>query len=213
MTLNSLLTPRQTSIALLQADIRGFSKLSKIYSDLEMVTYIQSYYENVVEKAQAHAQLHLIGDCIFLFIEQNYDNEKSASDLAFDIAKDLSKSTSELNIKNKDKEDVNFGIAIHFGAAVIGNLSSSSCIDYTVLGNEVNKVARIEELTKNEFIQNNVGHNGVLLSKEALNNLRFYNDIKFEKITLQDHGLAIRSFESTEEVYYLDQSKLVNSAS
>ena len=200
--LESILVPRPTTIGLLQADIRGFSKLAKIYSDTEMVDYIQKYYENVVDQAQAFAQIKLIGDCIFLFIEEDYSKEKSASDLAFEVALDLSKTTRKLNSKIRDKEDINFGIAIHFGQAVIGNLSSTNCIDYTVLGNEVNRVARIEELTKNQNIQELIGKNGIVISKQAKEHFRYYKNDKFNSISLKEIDLKIRSFDDVDEIYF-----------
>ena len=106
-----------------------------------MVEHIRLYYKDVVQRAQAVAQIKIIGDCIFLFIEEQEEESFCPVKAAYLIASDLSATTLKNNKTIEDKENVNFGIAIHYGQAVIGNLSSENCIDFTVIGNEVNKVA------------------------------------------------------------------------
>ena len=203
VSLSKILKPKEAKVALLQADIRGFSKLSKIYSNHEMVEHIRLYYKDVVQRAQAVAQIKIVGDCIFLFIEEQEEKSFCAVKAAYLIASDLSATTLKNNITIEDKENVNFGIAIHYGSAVIGNLSSENCIDFTVIGNEVNKVARIEELTKNETIQNLVGMNGVIISDEALEKL---SDTaiknKFKTLNLGERKISIRSFPEVDRVHY-----------
>lgn len=202
--LSNILKPRKNKVALLQADIRGFSKLSKIYEPLEMVYYIQSYYKDVVDRAQEYAQIKLIGDCIFLFIEEEVKTDtKNAVDIAYDIATHLVDNTQQTNEIHKGKENVNFGIAIHYGEAVTGNLSSSNCIDYTVLGNEVNRVARMEELTKNKTIASIVKNNGIIMSPSAFRQLSD-GDIKqdFSEIPLSKLGIQVRSFSDMTHIFY-----------
>ena len=203
VSLSKILEPKETYIALLQADIRGFSRLSKIYSNHDMVEHIELYYKDVVQRAQAVAQIKIIGDCIFLFIEEQEKESFCAVKEAYLIASDLSATTIKNNKNIEDKENVNFGIAIHYGQAVVGNLSSENCIDFTAIGNEVNKVARIEELTKNETIQELVGMNGVVISDEALEKLSdpiIKN--KFRTLNLEERNIHIRSFPEVDRVHY-----------
>lgn len=208
---SKILIPKPSSVALLQADIRGFSALSKVYSPIELVQYVQLYYKNVVSEAQKYAQIKLIGDCIFLFVEEDYNESRTAVDICLEIAHNLCKNTIELNLKNSNDTKVKFGIGIHYGAAVVGNLSSNDCIDYTALGNEVNKVARIEELTKYENIQKIIGENGLLISNEAVSHIKKYRDLcSPQKILLEELDLSVRSFSEVKEIFAINSKDLAN---
>lgn len=195
--LAQVLTPRRTRAALMQADIRGYSRVSETMEPLAMVRLLQGYFRNVVDAASAVAQVKLIGDCIFLFIEdQAAGPGSSPADLAFELAQILIRETREQNaLRGIDGgEELNFGIAIHYGEVVVGNLSSDSCIDYTVISPNVNLVARLEELTKNPRLASVVGKNGVILSNEAMAALVRYRHAEALTLVLADLGVTVRSF-------------------
>lgn len=195
--LKAVLTPRKTFAALFQADIRGYSRVSAKMEPLAMVKLLQGYFSNVVDAAQMVAQVKLIGDCIFFFIEEQAAKPgTSPVDLALELASVLVSETMIQNQKRKDDigEMLNFGIAIHYGEVVVGNLSSDSCIDYTVIGPNVNLVARLEELTKNQRIAEAIGANGTILSDEAFAALKKHRDTTFVNLVLEDLQVAVRSF-------------------
>ncbi len=204
--LRVVLNPRETYAAIFQADIRGYSTLFENQKTIDIVNLVVRYYTRTVDAAQKVAQVKLIGDCIFLFIEEKPDDEKSAADLALYLAAVLIRETEDENRRQaaSGRAPIAFGIAIHFGEVVMGNLSSSSCIDYTVVGPNVNRTARMEELTKKPEIKELVGPNGLLISKEAEKALRYYRGkINPHHINLKEKGLAIRSFGQVAEISYL----------
>lgn len=195
--LKSVLTPRPTRAALMQADIRGYSKLSFKLKPEEMVRILQGYFRDVVDAASRVAQVKLIRDCIFLFIEEEAAPPgKTPVDLAVELASILVRETLKQNdLRTKEGiEALNFGIAIHYGDVVVGNLSSDHCIDYTVIGSNVNLVARLEELTKNPAIVGLTGTNGLVLSPEASANLQHFHGLTTTNIALEEMGIAVRSF-------------------
>jgi len=201
--LRLVLTPRPTMAALLQADIRGYSKLSATMSPEEMVRLLQTYFRNVVDAAQQFAQVKLIGDCIFLFVEEEAALPgASVADMVLELAATLVRETHQQNAKRGTAaaEHWNFGIAIHYGEVVVGNLSSDSCIDYTVIGPNVNMVARMEELTKNPLIQEAVGKNGIIISQQAAAALLRYRNLNLIDIALERYGVKVRSFDEVTTV-------------
>ncbi len=208
--LTNVLTPRPTRCALMQADIRGYSKLSAKLKPEEMVRLLQGYFRGVVDAAQLVAQVKLIGDCIFLFIEEGAGNQEcSPADLALELASILVSETQRQNtLRTQDGlGPLNFGIAIHYGEVVVGNLSSDSCIDYTVIGPNVNLVARLEELTKNPKISDIIGPNGLIMSPEAAAALIKHKGQDFTDLVLDDLGVAVRSFAEVVRVRGLTAAK------
>src|SRR6185437_5371268 len=95
---------------------------------------------------------------------------------------------------------LNFGIAVHYGEVVVGNLSSDSCIDYTVIGPNVNMVARLEELTKYHQVSGVIGANGAIVSAEAAASLVRHKDAPLRTLGLAALGVAVRSFSQIQSV-------------
>jgi class 3 adenylate cyclase len=169
-----------------------------------MVQMLQNYYKNVVDIAQIFAQVKLIGDCIFLFIEESSAGPNiSPVDMCVELASIL---VNETNLQNKirserNEEPMYFGIAIHYGDVVVGNLSSESCIDYTVIGPNVNMVARLEEMTKLVPLAERIGKNGTILSEAAFAALKKHSILKVSKLNLPSINVSVRSFHSVTDVY------------
>ena len=209
--LNVVLTPRVTRAAVMQADIRGYSKVAAQMSPQDMVVILQGYYKQVVDAAQNVAQVKLIGDCIFLFIEEDAETpDSSPADLAFDIAKiliDVTEAKNSLIIQNHGIP-MNFGIAIHYGEVVVGNLSSDHCIDYTAIGTNVNFVARLEEMTKHSAISSVIGPNGLLISHEATKALKKHRAIAPMNLNLNELKVSVRSFNEVTSVYGLSATQV-----
>jgi class 3 adenylate cyclase len=169
-----------------------------------MVSLLQGYFRQVVDAAQVVAQVKLIGDCIFLFIEDEVETpDASPADLALEIAKILVDvtETKNLNVAQSQSIVMNFGIAIHYGEVVVGNLSSDHCIDYTVIGTNVNLVARLEEMTKHPAVHSIIGPNGVILSQEARNAMRRHHMIQPVSMDLKTMDVSVRSFQEVKSVY------------
>jgi class 3 adenylate cyclase len=143
------------------------------------------------------AQVKLIGDCIFLFIEDEAATDGATpADLALELAALLVKETELQNARRREAaaDELHFGVAIHYGEVVVGNLSSDSCIDYTVIGPNVNLVARLEELTKNVKIAEQIGTNGIIVSCDAAAGLSRYRDVALLNLRLDTLGVSVRSF-------------------
>jgi adenylate cyclase len=67
--------------------------------------------------------------------------------------------------KQKLGVSVNMGISIHTGEVVVGNIGFDKKMDYTVIGDSVNIVFRLQNLTKSF-------PNGILISENTLRAVR-----------------------------------------
>jgi class 3 adenylate cyclase len=205
--LRNVLTPRRARVGILQADIRGYSALAQRLDPAMTATVLRSCYEPFVEEAQGVAQIKLIGDAIFLFVEESsLRGGETLADVVFRFGRALAARAERLNAENRVKDNsiqLRFGMAIHVGEVVVGNLSSDRCIDYTVIGEEVNLVARLEELTKNEVVFGFVGENGMLISEEATRLLSPPARDLVRPLNLPELGVQVRSFPRVLTISYL----------
>lgn len=187
-SLSRILSPSDSNVALIQADIRGFTRFLESHDSVEVSNVLRKIFEPAVNIAQKTGMVKLIGDCLFAFIEEK--DGLNAVDGAIEIARSLIRSMDELYAQRDDYRCLRFGIGINYGKVLLGNLSSSTCIDYTVLGPPVNLVARLEEVTKLDTVSSAIGPNGVVFGPDAI--LRLPDDLKSRLQML--NGIQIRSF-------------------
>ncbi|WP_041774078.1 adenylate/guanylate cyclase domain-containing protein [Leptospirillum ferrooxidans] len=137
-------------VVILFADIRGFSTLSENLPSEQVVTLLNEYYLPMFEIILSHSGYisNIMGDGIMVvfgipeFLPSNPDSAlKCAISLQSAIALESSKRVSE------GSPVVEFGIGIHLGDCIVGNIGSGSRMEYTVVGQAVNIASRIESLS------------------------------------------------------------------
>lgn len=200
-SLAEIIQPKRQFAAILQADIRGFSRMTEKMSPEEVVVILQRYYNDIVNYSQAFAQVKLIGDAIFLFTIESSDH--SACTRVFEAARILIDSTKRENSLVDVKDRLHFGIALNYGEVVAGNLSSNTCIDYTIIGVEVNKTARLEELTKDSFVSSQIGNHSLLITRAMCENLSISLKTQVKWLRLAENRVKVRSFPDIEEIGYV----------
>ncbi len=140
-----------SEIAVLFADIRGFTPLSEALIPEEVADILNRYLGMMSDCVFAHGGTldKYIGDCVMAFwgapLPQK-DSAYSATLTAIDIitkAKEL-----EIEIMQKYNRVIQIGIGINYGPAVIGNFGAANRMDYTAVGDTVNIAARLESNAK-----------------------------------------------------------------
>ena len=136
-------------ITVLFSDIRGFTTLSERLSPQALVAHLNEYlsamteiifeYEGTLDK--------YVGDEIMAFwnapIEQSNHTE-----LACRTALDQMKKLHDLNSGWPPEKRLNIGIGLNTGVMTVGNMGSTSRMDYTLMGDNVNLGARLEGTNK-----------------------------------------------------------------
>lgn len=134
--------------AIMVADLRGFTRLSTQLPPEATADVINRYYDVVVPPVEKRGGevLKFIGDAILAIFPAETLGEEGASLAALDAAREA----LECNVPPFHLEDqeisISFGIAIHMGEAVFGNVGSGDRLDFTVIGKDVNVAARIATL-------------------------------------------------------------------
>ena len=134
-------------IAVLFVDIRGFTAMSERLAP-ERVVYILNKYLDMtsacVEKNGGTLDKY-VGDATMAFWGAPLpigDPVVPAARAAMDIiagARALSR-----QLREELGEELNVGVGIHYGPAVVGNMGSERRMDYTAIGDTVNTAARLE---------------------------------------------------------------------
>lgn len=179
-------------IAVLFVDIRGFTSMSEFMDPNEIVAILNRY-------------LTFISDCIF---EQEGTLDKFIGDAAMAFwgapipqedyvmkavkaAISMKEGAEKLSkdIQDKYGKTLAFGIGIHVGKALVGNIGSVKRMDYTAIGDTVNTASRLESIAP---------PNTIYLSKEVIG--RLGERIECEKLS---ENIVIKGKAEPMEVYSL----------
>lgn len=135
-------------IAVLFVDIRGFTSMSEKLPPETVVAILNRYLTLTTACIQRyHGTLDkFVGDCTMAFWNAPL-LQKEAVFLACRAALDMKEESARLNaeIVARYGQSIAFGIGVHWGSAVVGNIGSQARMDYTAIGDTVNTAARLEE--------------------------------------------------------------------
>ncbi len=144
------LTGKSREVSVLFSDIRGFTSLSEKSTPEQVVELLNAYFTEQAEVIfrQEGTLDKYIGDAIMAFwgapVNQP-DHALKAVAAALEMSEKLELFREQAGELGKDLE---IGIGIHSGHAVVGFIGSETKQDYTAIGDTVNLASRIEGQTK-----------------------------------------------------------------
>lgn len=132
-------------------DLRGFTNLSEILSRDELIEMLNKYFGPMCDSVETNngEVLKFIGDAM-LAIFPVVDEPASACRRALSAAKTARQALAKENRLRAGLglPPINYGIALHIGDVMYGNIGSDTRLDFTVIGPSVNLTARIESMCK-----------------------------------------------------------------
>jgi len=142
---------REREIAIMFADIRGFTALSEGRLPYDVVFILNRYFAamgRAVEAAGGRVD-KFIGDGVMALFGIESD-ARAASRAALDAARRMSERLEELNrsLRGELDQPLRIGIGIHIGPAIVGEMGYGSAVAITAIGDAVNTASRLETLTK-----------------------------------------------------------------
>jgi adenylate cyclase len=134
-------------------DIRGFTPISEKYKSnpaglTKLINRFLTRMTNVII-ANGGTVDKFMGDCIMAFWNAPLDT-KDHQMLAVLTAAQMQSELAMLNaqLKEENLPNINIGIGINTGEALVGNMGSDQRFDYSVIGDPVNLAARLESASK-----------------------------------------------------------------
>lgn len=135
------------NIAVMFVDIRGFTSMSEALSPEEVVNILNEYLTLTTGAIFEHGGTldKFIGDATMGIFNAPFDLDDYIYRAVL-TAMDIVKGTKELNDRLFERfgKTVSFGIGIHCGPAVVGNVGCGFRMDYTAIGDTVNTASRLE---------------------------------------------------------------------
>jgi adenylate cyclase len=138
--------------ALWFCDLRGFTRASDRLPRPVLIALLNDYFGAMAGAvaAQGGEILKFMGDAMLaMFPAVAADGGREAAERALRAARAASAAITALNATRTaaDQPVVRFGLALHFGEVMFGNIGASARLDYTVIGPAVNHAARLEKLS------------------------------------------------------------------
>jgi len=138
-------------LTVLFSDIRGFTSISEKLTPEELVEHLNIYLQSMTDIVfKYYGTLDkYVGDEIMAFwgapIPQD-DHALLSCRAALEMMEELDRMNEQW--RNAGKPELNIGIGLNSGDMVVGNMGSSSRMDYTLMGDNVNLGARLEGTNK-----------------------------------------------------------------
>ena len=142
-------TGETISAAIWHCDLRGFTMLSERWPRDDVIASLNAYFDTMAAPVvEAGGEiLKFIGDAMLAIFPMD---EERACERAFRAALDADAGMAALNAARRaaGQDELAFGLALHVGDVMWGNIGAQQRLDFTVIGPAVNVASRLDELSK-----------------------------------------------------------------
>jgi len=147
------LAGEEIQATVLFSDIRGFTPLSEKLPPVELIRFLNEYFTYITRPITENKGVinKFMGDAVMAIFSPVFGVEDHQG-AALKAALGMREALKAFNAQGKHPE-VFFGVGVHSGGLVAGNVGTVERLEYTVLGDTVNVASRIESHTKNAATQ------------------------------------------------------------
>src|SRR5208337_741381 len=138
--------------ALLFADLRGFTALSESNPPAEVIAALNAWFDRIALSVHAFGGevLKFIGDGVLAIFPVAGGSPRAACDAALRAVSAARAGMAHLDEARRQQglAPLPFGVALHLGEILWGNIGSADRLDFTAIGPAVNLVSRLEGLCR-----------------------------------------------------------------
>jgi adenylate cyclase len=137
------------SAAVLICDLRDFTAISDLWPRDDVIELLNAYFDAMCEPIERHGGeiLKFMGDGLLAIFPLDDPNACQSLLTAVHEAREA---VEEINASGSlhVHDTVRYGVGVHVGDVMYGNIGSKKRLDFTVIGPVVNIASRLETLTK-----------------------------------------------------------------
>ena len=134
------------------SDLQGFTALSERLPGQDLIDLLNDYFDTVTGAIEDEGGevLKFIGDAVMAIFQPDGGGEQAAAIRALTAASTAAERAASRNAERAARADpeIGYGIALHVGDVLYGNVGGANRLDFTVIGPAVNLASRIEGLTR-----------------------------------------------------------------
>lgn len=138
-------------VAILISDLRGFTKLTEQVRPQQVVDMLNNYFTQMFDVIASHggAVDNIVGDSIIVTFGVISAEDPGAEE-AVQCALSMQQTMCDVNDWNgrMNLPLLEMGIGIDYGDVIVGNIGSEKRMNHSVIGQAVNRAARIESKAK-----------------------------------------------------------------
>jgi len=139
---------RNQEVAVLMADIRGFTPMAERLSPEATIHILNRYFSVMIPLLRKHSGIivDFIGDAVLAFFEPMDGAFSDAANRCVQCAFQMQQELNELNpqLASQNLPEIKIGIGIHSGPVVVGIIGSKTRKKYGIVGSCVNVCQRIQ---------------------------------------------------------------------
>jgi adenylate cyclase len=133
-------------------DLRDSTSLTESLAREEYLAILNQFFDCMAGAVLDHGGevLKFIGDAILAIFPIEDPHSPEAAERAIDAAQDAQRRIMLINQQRTERgaKTIGFGIGMHIGNLMYGNIGTLGRLDFTVIGSAVNETSRIESMSK-----------------------------------------------------------------
>ncbi len=193
---DAYLASARRRMTVLFSDIRGFTSMSEKMTPEDVVTFLREYFTVMTDVVFQHGGTvdKYIGDGVMALYNVPFDQPDHAAQAVRTalVFQDRLKPLAG-RFRAKYGTDLNCGVGIHTGDAVVGTIGSEQRLEYTAIGDTINLGSRLEGITK-DF------HVSIIISEST------YEEVKGQFIMRYLGEVKIKGKEIPVQIYTVAES-------
>jgi len=180
----------EREVSVLFCDIQGFTHLSESQPATEVIKALNVFFSEVSDIVESHHGIidKYIGDAVMAIFSAPLEDPNHAEN-AVRCGIELSRCSDKLNARLPQGMNAGyrFGIGIHSGSVVAGNIGSANRLNYTVIGDTVNIASRVEGQTR-------VFDTPLIVTEATMQRCKGIEFVKLETVKLKGRKQAVKLY-------------------
>ncbi len=142
--------PQRQTVTILFADVRGFSTFAEHLPPEQLIEIINGYFTVASELISQHEGVidKFMGDAVMVLFNTPLNPQADHAARAVKSAQAMQQALAAYHARIPLEHRLSFGIGIHTGEAVVGNVGGPFRQDYSAIGDAVNLAKRLQELAQ-----------------------------------------------------------------